>query len=158
MKRGGILLKISFSGIFWGVICIGVGFFFLAGSWGSYAEFNRVQSYKGRAVGHITNKHFKLGSDGGGNYYVDYWFLPSTGGKISATGVIARQQWDLLKVNDTFEIRFDQSDPDKNIPMYGGSPSLVFAFFMLVLGSVFVIFGAPRLMNSVKKSSRSKSP
>lgn len=151
-------MKVSYSGIFWGVICVAVGFFFLAGSWGSYAEHNRVQNYEGRAVGHITKKHFKLGSDGGGNYSIDYWFMPSEGSKISATGIIAKQQWDMLNVNDTFEIRFNQSDPDKNIPMYGGSPSLVFAFFMLVLGSVFVIFGAPRLMNSVKKSSRSKSP
>jgi len=150
-------LKISFSRVLWGVICLGVGLFFLAGSWGSYAEYQRVQNYEGRAVGHITNKHFKLGSDGGGNYYVDYWFMPSANSKISATGMIAKQQWEILKVDDTFEIRYDRSNPNLNIPMYGGSPSLVFSFFMFILGAVFILFGSLRLVSGFKKASYGKS-
>ena len=145
-------MKFSFPGIFWGLICLGIGFFFLSGSWGSYAEYKRVQDYSGRAIGHITNKHFNLGSDGGGNYYIDYWFMPSAGSKMTASSVIAKQQWDALKVDDTFEIRFDQSNPNRNIPMYGGSPSLIFAFFTLVLGAVFILFGGSRFLNSFHKS------
>ena len=150
-------MKISFSRVLWGVICLGVGLFFLAGSWGSYAEYQRVQNYDGRAIGHITNKHFKLGSDGGGNYYVDYWFMPSANSKISATGMIAKQQWEMLKVDDTFEIRYDRSNPNLNIPMYGGSPSLVFSFFMFILGAVFILFGSLRLVSGFKKASYGKS-
>ena len=150
-------MKISFSRVLWGVICLGVGLFFLAGSWGSYAEYQRVQNYDGRAIGHITNKHFKLGSDGGGNYYVDYWFMPSANSKISATGMIAKQQWEILKVDDTFEIRYDRSNPNLNIPMYGGSPSLVFSFFMFILGAVFILFGSLRLVSGFKKASYGKS-
>ncbi len=146
-------MKISFSRVLWGLICLGVGLFFLAGSWGSYAEYQRVQNYDGRAVGHITSKHFKLGSDGGGNYYVDYWFMPSADGKISATGIIAKQQWEMLKVDDTFEIRYDRSNSNLSIPMYGGSPSLVFSFFMFILGAVFILFGSLRLVSGFKKSS-----
>lgn len=149
-------MKISFSRVLWGVICLGVGLFFLAGSWGSYAEYQRVQNYDGRAIGHITSKHFKLGSDGGGNYYVDYWFMPSTNSKISATGMIAKQQWEILKVDDTFEIRYDRSNPNLNIPMYGGSPSLVFSFFMFILGAVFILFGSLRLVSGFKKASYGK--
>jgi hypothetical protein len=149
-------LKISLSNIFWSFVSIGVGFFFIAGSWGSYSEYKRVQDYNGQAIGHIINKHFKLGSDGGGNYYIDYWFIPSTGIKISASSVIAKQQWDMLKVDDAIEIRYDKYNPNYNIPMYGGSPSLVFAFFMLVLGIVFILFGSLRFMNGFRKSSRSK--
>ena len=149
-------MKISFSRVLWGLICLGVGLFFLAGSWGSYAEYQRVQNYEGRAVGHITNKHFKLGSDGGGNYYVDYWFMPSANSKISATGMIAKQQWEILKVDDTFEIRYDRSNPNLNIPMYGGSPSLVFSFFMFILGAVFILFGSLRLVSGFKKASYGK--
>ena len=144
-------MKISFSGIFWGLICAGVGLFFLVGSWGFYAEYKRVQDYEGRAIGHITNKNFKLGSDGGGNYYIDYWFMPSAGSKISATSIIGKPQWDILRVDDTLEIRYDQSNPNRNILMYGGSPSLVFAFFMLVLGTVFMLFGGSRFYNSFHK-------
>jgi len=150
-------LKISFSGIFWGVVCIGIGLVFLAGSWGSYSEYKRVSHYEGRAIGHITNKYFKLGSDGGGNYYLNYWFMSSKDNKIGASSVVAKQQWDILKVNDTMEIRFDKSDPQRNIPMYGGSPSLVFAFFMLILGGVFILFGSLRFINSFRKSSSKKS-
>ncbi len=150
-------MKIYFSGIFWGLICIGIGFFFLAGSWGSYSEYKRVQDYSGRAIGHITNKHFKLGSDGGGNYYVDYWFMSYAGSKIDSSSVIAKQQWDMSKIDDTFEIRFDRSNPNRNIPMYGGSPSLIFAFFMLILGAVFMLFGSLRFINGFRKSFQGKS-
>lgn len=150
-------MKISFSRIFWGVLSIGIGLFFLAGSWGSYGEYQRMQSYAGRAIGHLTNKHFKLGSDGGGNHYIDYWFVPAVGVKISASSIISKQQWDLLKVDDTVEIRYDKSHPNKNMPMYGGSPSLVFAFFMLILAGVLILFGMFRLANSFKKSSPRKS-
>jgi hypothetical protein len=144
-------LKISLSGIFWGLICIGIGCFLLAGTWGSYSDYNRLQEYSGRAIGHITKKHFQTAADGSGNYYLDYWFLPAAGGKISVSSVLAKQQWDILQVDDTMEIRYDQSNPNRNIPMYGGSPSLVMAFFMLVLGTVFILFGGSRFFNSFHK-------
>jgi hypothetical protein len=144
-------LKISFSGIFWGSICICLGCILLAGTWGSYSDYNRLQKYSGRAIGHITKKHFQKATDGSGNYYLDYWFLPAAGSKISVSSVIAKQQWDMLQVDDTMEIRYDQSNPNRNIPMYGGSPSLVMAFFMLVLGTVFMLFGGSRFCNSFHK-------
>ena len=148
-------MKVSFSGIFGGLICIGIGFFLLSGTWGAYSEYKRVQDYNGRAIGKITKKHFKLASDGSGNYYMDYWFMSSAGSKISASSIIDKQKWDILKVDDTLEIRFDQSNPNHNSPMYGGSPSLVFAFFMLVLGAVFMLFGGSSIFNSFHKR---KSP
>ena len=144
-------MKISFSGIFWGSICICLGCILLAGTWGSYSDYNRLQNYSGRAIGHITKKHFQTAADSSGNYYLDYCFLPAAGGTISVSSVIAKQQWDMLQVNDTMEIRYDQSDPNRNIPMYGGSPSLVMAFFMLVMGTVFLLFGGSRLFNSFHK-------
>ena len=57
-------LKISFSGIFWGLICIGIGCFLLAGTWGSYLNYNRLQEYGGRSVGNITKKHSQKAADG----------------------------------------------------------------------------------------------
>ena len=108
---------------------MGVGFFFLAGSWGAYSEYKSVQDYGGRAIGHITKKHFQAAADGGGNYYLDYWFVSSAGSKISASSIIAKQQWDILQVDDTLEIRFDPSNPHRNIPLYGGSPSHCLGFF-----------------------------
>ena len=145
-------MKISFSGIFFGLICISIGFFLLAGTWGSYLDYNRLQKYSGRAIGHITKKHFQTAADSSGNYYLDYWFLSATGNKISVSSVIAKQQWDMLQVDDTMEIRYDQSDPNRNIPMYGGSPSLIMAFFMLILGAVFMFFGSSRFFNSFHKT------
>lgn len=149
-------MKVSFSGIILGLICAGMGFFLLSGSWSAYAEYKRVQGYEGRAIGHVTNKHFKRGSDGGGNYYIDYWFMSSAGSKISASGTIAKQQWDVLQVDDAMEIRYDQSDPNRNIYMYGGSPSLVFASLMLVMGLVFMIFGCLRFVKSFRKNPKRK--
>ena len=149
-------MKVSFSGIFWGLVCIGVGLFFLAGSWGSYAEYKRVRGYEGLTIGHITGKHFKLGSDEGGNYYIEYWFVPFAGGKVSASSVIAKQQWDMLRIDDTLEVRFDKSNPNRSIPMYGGGPSLVFSFFTLVLGGAFLLFGTPRFINGFRNSFQRK--
>ena len=148
-------MKISFSGIFFGFICIAIGCFFLAGTWGAYLEYNRIQEYSGRASGHITKKHFLTAADGSGNYYLDYWFVPADGSKISTSSGIAKQQWDTLQVNDNLEIRYDQSNPNRNIPMYGGSPSPVMAFFMLVLGAVFMLFGGSRFFNSFHKRKTS---
>ena len=144
-------MKISFSGILGGVICIGIGCFFLSGTWGAYTEYKRVQNYSGKAVGHIINKHFKTGSDGGGNYYIDYWFMSEPDSKINTSGGITKQQWDALKVNDTLEIRFNPSNPKLNMPLYGGSPSLVYAFFMMILGTIFIIFGGSRFYNSLNR-------
>ena len=144
-------MKASFSGIFWGLISIGIGCFFLAGTWGVYLDYNRVQEYSGRASGQVTKKHFQTTADGSGNYYLDYSFVPAAGSKISATSSISKQQWDTLQVNDNLEIRYDPSNPNHSIPMYGTSPSLVWAFFMLVLGAVFMVFGCSRFLTSFKK-------
>jgi subtilase family serine protease len=141
-------LKTSFSGIFIVFISCGIGLFFLAGSWGAYSEYKRVQDYSGRAIGHITKKYFQTTADGSGKYYLDYWFMSSGSSKVNASSVIAKQQWETLQVKDNLEIRYDQSNPDRNIPLYGNSPSLVFAFFMLVLGAVFILFGGSRFFNS----------
>ena len=144
-------LKISISGIFFGFISVGIGCFFLAGTWVSYSDYNRVQDYSGKATGQVTKKHFQTTADGSGNYYLDYSFAPSPGNKISATSDISKQQWDTLRVGDTLQIRYDQSNPNRSIPMYGSSPSLVFAFFTLVLGAVFMAFGCSRFLTSFKK-------
>ena len=98
---------------------------------------------------------FRTAADGGGNYYVDYWFMSSAGRKISASSIIAKQQWDMFQVDDTMEIRFDPSNPNRNIPMYGGSPSLIWAFFMLVMGAVLMFFGVSRFLTSFKKQKSS---
>jgi len=148
-------LKTSISSIIIGLVCIGVGLFFLAGSWGAYSKYKSVQDYGGRTIGHITKKHFQTAADRGGNYYVDYWFMSSAGSKISASSIIAKQQWDMFQVDDTMEIRFDRSNPHRNIPMYGGSPSLVWAFFMLAMGLVFMVFGGSRFLTSFKKQKSS---
>ena len=134
---------------------MGIGLFCLAGSWGAYSEYKNVQDYGGRAIGHITKKYFQTAADGGGNYYLDYWFMSSAGSKIRASSIIAKQQWDMFQVDDTMEIRFDRSNPNRNIPMYGGSPSLVWAFFMLVLCAVFMFFGGSRFLTSFKKQKSS---
>ena len=144
-------MKISFSGIFFGLICIGIGCFFVTGTWGAYSDYKEVQEYSGRAKGHITKKYFQATADGSGKYYLDYWFVHAGGNKINTNSNISKQQWDALKVNDSLEIRFDPSNPTRNIPFYGGSPSLVYAFFMLILGGVFILFGISRLYNSFHK-------
>lgn len=144
-------MKSSLPGIIFGFICVGIGFFFLAGSYYAYLDYTRVQKYSGRASGQVTKKYSLIASDGSGNYYLDYSFVSSAGSKINASSSIAKQQWDTLRVGDALEIRYDLSDHNRSIPMYGGSPSLIFAFFIFVLGGVFLVFGASRLMENFKR-------
>jgi len=151
-------MRISLSVIIFSLVCVFAGVIFLSGSWGAYAQYQRIRAYEGKAVGHITGKHFQTGSDGSGSYFVDYWFVPFGGGKISATGLINKQQWDMLKVGDTMEVRFNRQDPGQNIPQYGGSSSLIFAFFMFLLGGVFLLFGVMRFFRAVKPSLAKNKP
>ncbi|MGV8059639.1 MAG: DUF3592 domain-containing protein [Smithellaceae bacterium] len=144
-------MKVSFSAIIFGLVSVGIGCFFLAGAWGAYLGYKQVQEYNGQTIGYITKKHFQRSGEGTGNYYLDYWFAPSSSTKISASNSISKQQWDALRVGDTLEIRYDRYNPNHSIPLYGGSPSLVFAFFMLVLGAVLIAFGVSRILTSFKK-------
>ena len=144
-------MKVSVSGIFWGLISLAVGCLFLAGTWGAYDEYDRIQKLSGQATGKITKKHFQTTADGGGNYYLDYWFTTSSGDIITASSDISKQQWDVLQIGDALEVRYDRSDPHRSIPRHGGTPSLLFGFFMLVLGAVFIIFGVSRFWASFKK-------
>ncbi|HQN99133.1 MAG TPA: hypothetical protein PKU86_06740, partial [Bacteroidales bacterium] len=82
--------------------------------------------------------------------------VSSSGNKISVSSIIAKQQWDVLKISDNIEIRYDKSKPDRNIPMYGGSPSLIYAILMLVLGAVFILFGTLRIIKGLSKLNQKK--
>jgi len=144
-------LKTSFSGIISGFISLGIGCVFVAGTWGAYLDYNRIKDYSGQVIGQVTKKHSQTTADGSGNYYLDYWFVPANGSKINATGSIAKQQWEVLHVDDKLDIRYDPSNPNRNIPLYGNSPSLIMAFFMLVIGSVFIAFGCSRFITSFNK-------
>jgi hypothetical protein len=155
VKSEVLRLKTSFSGIIFGLISVGIGCFFLAGTWGAYSDYNRVQEYSGQASGQVTKKHSQTTADGSGNYYLDYWFVPASGFKINATGSISKQQWEALHIDDTLEIRYDPSNPKRSIPMYGSNPSLIFAFFSLILGAVFMAFGCSRFITSFKKKKLS---
>lgn len=143
-------MKISKSGIIVAFITIIIGIFFLSGTWWSYSEYKRVNEYAGFAIGHVTNKHFSQGADGNSMYYLDYWFLLPGGKKVKSTSNLLQQQWEALKIDDTLEIRYDLSNPDRNIPKYGGSLPLVYVFLVFVLGAVFLVFGIMRLISSFK--------
>ena len=132
-------MKTSFSGIFWGFVSIGIGCFFLAGTWGAYLEYQRVQEYSGQVIGQVTKKHSQTTADGSGNYYLDYWFVPANGRKINATGSISKQQWGALQIDDNLEIRFSTS----NANGFAGSSidaSFVFGLVTFFVTDVVVIF------------------
>ena len=143
-------MKISYSGVIVGSIAIVIAFLLLAGSWGSVSTYNRLRNYNGRAEGHITKKYFLKALDGNATYYLNYWFM-ANGNKVNSSSAMEKQYWDALRFDDTMEIRFDQSDPGKNVPLQGGSPSLVMAAFMVIMGAVFMIFGGSRLYYSFNK-------
>lgn len=147
-------MKVSIVNILSGLIGFIVGFFFLAGGWNIYKEYDRIQNYSAHAIGHITKKHFQTAADGSGNYYLDYWFVSSVGHKIDASSRVSKEQWDAMQINDNLEIRYNPSNPGWNVPLYGGAPSLMLVFFMMVFGAVFIIFGIFRFSSSMQKRSK----
>ena len=68
-------MKTSFSGIISGFISLCIGCVFLAGTWGAYLDYNRLQDYTGQVIGQVTKKHSQTTADGSGNYYLDCWRL-----------------------------------------------------------------------------------
>jgi hypothetical protein len=144
-------LKRSLSGAILGLIFIGIGIFFLIGSWYAYSDYIRIQKYDGRAIGKVTQKHFQTTADGGGNYTLDYSFADSSGTKIGGSNRVTKQQWDSLKDGDILEIVYDQSNPKRSIPLQNDGTSVVYAFLIFILGVVFSIFGILRFINSFRK-------
>jgi len=127
------------------VICLLIGVFFLYIGWEAYSEHARIEEYAGFATGYLTQKHFQRASDGNSVYYLEYWFMLADGRKIISKRNVLKEHWDILKVNDALEIRYDKSSPDRNIPLSGGGVSLAYVFFVFLLGAVFLIFGIMRL-------------
>ena len=143
-------MKISLSQAVFGGISLVIGVFFVVAGWEACTEYMRVKEYAGISTGHVTKKHFSQAADGNSIYYLDYWYLLTDGHKVTSTNSMLKQNWDGLKVEDTLEIRYDKSNPIRNIPLYGGSVSLVYAFFVFVLGTVFIVFGVMRFIHSFK--------
>jgi hypothetical protein len=145
-------LKISIPGIIGGTISLCVGIFLLLVCWDSYLYYKNIEKYNGRALGQVTKIYSSSAAEDNGKYYIDYTFAVPEGKKIKTGSSISKQQSDILKVGDSLEIRYDLSDYSHSIPVYGGSPSLIFAFFILLLGCVFLVFGVSRLIPSFKRT------
>lgn len=139
-------MKISKSGIIASLVTIVIGTFCIYTSWEGYSEYRRISEYGGYATGYVAKKHFSRASDGKSTYYLDYWFLPASGEKVNTTGIISKQQWELLKMGDSLEVRYSLPHPERNVPKYGGSVSLVYVFFLFLLGAVFLVYGIMRIM------------
>ena len=138
-------MKKSMSRMVFSVICLLIGVFFLYIGWEAYSEHARIEEYAGFATGYLTQKHFQRASDGNSVYYLEYSFVLADGRKVTSKRDIIKEQWDVLKVNDPLEIRYDKSNPERNIPLSGGGMSLAYVFFVSLLGVVFLIFGIMRL-------------
>ncbi len=143
--------------IFIALVSLIIGIFFIIAGIEAYSEYVIVKRYEGITTGYILKKYFQRSSDGNSIYYLDYWFTLSDGKRIVSTNSILKENWEVLKIDDKLEIRYDQSNPDRNIPMYGGSLSLAYVFLIIILGTVFIVFGVARLIISFNMPPRKKS-
>lgn len=140
-----------------GITALIIGSFFIITGIEAYKEYARQERYSGVATGYIIKKNVQRASDGNSVYNIDYWFLIAHGKKIYSTGNILKENWDNLKMNDSLEIKYDKSNPNKNIPLYGGNTSLVYVFFVMILGMVFIVFGVMRFITGYKEFSKKKT-
>jgi hypothetical protein len=138
-------MKKSMPSIVFSVISFFIGVSFIYIGWEAFLEYSRIHKYGGLATGYITHKHFQRASDGNSLYYLEYSFTSFDGRKITSKQDVIKDQWDVLKVNDVLQIRYDKSNPERNIPLSGGGISLAYVFLVSLLGAVFVIFGVMRL-------------
>lgn len=149
-RKGQEKMRISKSGIIASLFAVVIGTFFIYTSWEACSEYRRISEYDGYATGYVTKKHFSRASDGKSTYYLDYWFSSISAKKVNATGIISKQQWELLKIGDSLEVRYSLSQPDHNVPKYGGSVSLAYVFFLFLLGTVLLVYGIMRIMQKCR--------
>lgn len=148
-------MKRLLSRVIVGFIFVVIGAFFLAGSWYAYLDYTHEQKYEVKTSGKVTKKHFQTTADGGGNYYLDYSFNDANGNKSSGNNrVVTKQQWDILKDGDVLEIKHDKSNPKRNIPIQNNNATIVYAFFVFILGGLFSIFGIQRIINGFRGKSK----
>ena len=133
------------------LVSLFIGFFFIMTGVEAYKEYTREQGYKGVSTGYVIKKHSQRASDGDSVYYLDYWFSLTDSRRVYSTNHISKQNWDELKTGDILVVRYDQADPNRNIPLYGGGLSLVYLFFVAVLGTVFLVFGMMRLFTGYRE-------
>ncbi len=144
-------MKISFSGLIGGLICIGIGCALLVATWWSYVDYSRLKSYDGQTTAYITKKYTRTATDGRVQHCLDYSFASAAGKKIDVSATVSRERWNAFQVKDSLEIRYDPSDPSRHLPIYEPGSSPAFAFFMLIMGAVFLAFGGSRLFYSFEK-------
>lgn len=133
------------------IISLVISFFFIITGVEAYKEYAREQGYNGVSTGYVIKKHYQRASDGNSIYYLDYWFAIADGRRINSTNRISKENWDHLKTNDALGIRYDQADPNRNIPLYGGHLSPIYIFFIAVFGIVFLVFGVMRIFTGVRE-------
>jgi len=128
----------SLAGRLVGVILFGLGLLALLGSWGGHWFDLEIQDRGGRAVGHVTGKHFAQPSD----WTLDYWFLLPGGQRLEVRHRgISEPLWRRLQVGDVIDVRYELNKPSRNFPVYQGNTPLAPVLLASVIGLAFAIAG-----------------
>ena len=134
-----------------GLISLVISFFFIVNCVGVYKEYTSQQVYKGISTGYVIKKYYERKADGKSIYYLGYSFSLADGRRVHSQNPISKEKWDNIKMNDSLIIRYDQADPVRNIPLYGGRLSLAYIFFIGLFGIVFLAFGVMRIVTGFRE-------
>jgi len=144
-------MKRSLPKIITGVVFIFIGGFILFGGLEIFSEYQRTKDCRTMILGKVLNKDFTRALDGNTVYRVRYSFTPPGGGEIHADGIISKSLWDILKINDDIQVKFNPVKPENNFPAESGGASLILVFFTFLFGFVFLLFGMSRIVSALRK-------
>jgi len=130
-----------------------VGLIFMIGAWGAYLTDSRIQNSGASAQGHLERKVFLFDAGGDSEYLLEYWFLLEDGSRINASHHVSKALWDAVHENQTIEIKYSASKPQRNFPLGAGVTSLGMTIFASLFGAVFALFGGALIWGYFRHSS-----
>ena len=133
--------KPSLAALIMGVLFLLVGFVFIIGAWGAYLRDIKIQDSGPSALGHIEEKTSLLVADGDSDYILKYWFITKSGSAIKANRHVSKTFWTAASKNQTIEIKYSASNPNRNFPIGEGVTSISMSIYASIFGGLFSIFG-----------------
>lgn len=137
-----------------GILFLLVGLIFIIGAWGAYFTDSKIQDNGSTVLGHINKKTFLSAADGDSDYILEYWFATKNGALINANRHVSRTFWESVTKNQTIEIKYSASNPNRNFPNGQGVTSFGMSIYASIFGSLLSFFGSALIWGYFRNQSK----
>lgn len=135
------------------LVLLAIGIVFLFTAWQGYQNYDEKKEFSQLATGRITEKFVDESSGADAVYKVRYDFVLKNGESVKGEEELLKNHWDAVKIGDMLDIRYQPEKPQRNHVYHPAGDSPVFAFFMFLVGAVFIFFALMRVIYFFKSPS-----